>query len=284
MRQTSSDTDWDTPCPVFGSVVGGQDWQPVLKKVEARLGGWRARMLSRGGRLVLVKAVLSGIPTYFMSVFRMPSGVRRQLKGTMRSFSGVGQRPRGGGGGGGALVAWTTVCRPLAHGGLGIRHIDHTNMTLLSKWVVRVMESSRDMVSTLLREAYGHSLDWSVWTNPRRGDSLFVASLQGIFLLIRPFCKPQLRDGALYFWEDDRSGHRQLGAVFPRLYTLAPDTAATVWSMWTGAWISILFQALSDQRLAEVVSLQVRLANLRSTEEIKDAWRWCHSSFSAGAV
>ena len=53
-----------------------QDWQPVLEKVEARLGGWWARMLSRGDRLVLVKAVLSAIPTYFMSVFRMPSGVR----------------------------------------------------------------------------------------------------------------------------------------------------------------------------------------------------------------
>ena len=60
---------------------------------------------------------------------------------------------------GGALVAWTTVCRPVAHGGLGIRHLEHTNTTLLSKWVIRVMEPSRDMVSTLLREAYKHSLD-----------------------------------------------------------------------------------------------------------------------------
>ena len=26
-----------------------RDWQPVLEKVEMRLGGWRARFLSRGG-------------------------------------------------------------------------------------------------------------------------------------------------------------------------------------------------------------------------------------------
>ena len=26
-----------------------QDWQPVLEKVEAKLGGWQARILSRGG-------------------------------------------------------------------------------------------------------------------------------------------------------------------------------------------------------------------------------------------
>ena len=74
-----------------------QDWQPVLEKVEARLGGWRARMISRGGRLVLVKAVLSAIPTYFMSVFRMPSGVRRRLKGTMRRFFWRGTETTRGG-------------------------------------------------------------------------------------------------------------------------------------------------------------------------------------------
>ena len=140
-------------------------------------------------------------------------------------------------------------------------------------------------MSTLLREQYGHSLDWSVWENPRRGDSSFVAGLRGIFPIIRPFCKPQLGDGALFrFWEDDWSGHGQLGAIFPCLYALAPVTAATVRSMWTGAWTPTLPQTLSDQRLADFMSLQVCLANLRPTEEITDAWRWRHSNFSARAV
>ena len=52
-----------------------RDWQPVLDKVETRLGGWRARLLSCGGRLLMLKAVLSAIPTYFMSIFQMPWGV-----------------------------------------------------------------------------------------------------------------------------------------------------------------------------------------------------------------
>ena len=236
-------------------------------------------MISRGGRLVLVKAVLSAIPT--MSVFRMPSGVRRRLEGTMRRFFWRGTETTRGG----ALVAWPTVSRPVAHGGLGIRHLDDTNMALISKWVIRVMESYRDTVATLLREQYRHSLNWSVWENPRRKDSLFVAGLRGIFLMIRPFCKPQLGNGALFwFWEDDWSGHGQLGVVFPRLYALAPDTAATVWSMWNGAWTPTLPQALSDLRLADFMSLQVRLANLRPTKEITDAWRWRLSKFLARAI
>ena len=79
------------PGSIPGSTVGEQATSrsrlaAVLEKVEARLGGWQARMLSRGGRLVLVKAVLSAIPTYFMSVFRMPAWVRRQIEGAMRNF------------------------------------------------------------------------------------------------------------------------------------------------------------------------------------------------------
>ena len=63
--------------PLADRRLRSRDWQPVLEKVETRLGGWRARLLLRGGRLVMLKAVLSAIPTYFMSIFQIPMGVRR---------------------------------------------------------------------------------------------------------------------------------------------------------------------------------------------------------------
>ena len=62
------------------------DWQPVLEKVESRLGGWRERFMSHGGRLVLLKAVLAAIPTYFMSIFRLPCVVQKRLEQLMRRF------------------------------------------------------------------------------------------------------------------------------------------------------------------------------------------------------
>ena len=73
-----------------------KDWQPVLEKVEARLGGWQARVLSRGGQLVFVKAAFSAIPTYFMSIFWMPTGYNVGSRGSWRAFSGVGQMRLGG--------------------------------------------------------------------------------------------------------------------------------------------------------------------------------------------
>ena len=94
------------------------DWHPVFEKVEMRLGGWQACLLSRGGRLVLLKAVLAAIPIYCMSIFRMPTGVKRRLEKTMRSFVWQGSQPAESRGA--ALVAWMTGCQPTSQGRLGI--------------------------------------------------------------------------------------------------------------------------------------------------------------------
>ena len=149
-------------------------------------------MLLRGDQLVMVKAVLSAIPTYFLSVFQMLTGVRRWLEGAIRSFFWRETNAALGG----ALIAWSTVCRPVTLGGLDVHHLQHTNAALLSKWVIQVMKPSSDMVSILLRETYKHSLDWSVWATPRHEDSPVVAGLRGTFPLVRPFFRPQLGDEA----------------------------------------------------------------------------------------
>ena len=39
-----------------------------------------------GGRLVLLKAMLSAIPTYYMSLFRVLVGVHKRMEAIMRNF------------------------------------------------------------------------------------------------------------------------------------------------------------------------------------------------------
>ena len=78
--------------PLTEGRMHNADWQPVTAKIEARLGGWQARLLSRGGHLVLFQSVLTAIPTYFMAVFRMPEGVRRWIECSMRRFFWQGAR------------------------------------------------------------------------------------------------------------------------------------------------------------------------------------------------
>ena len=156
-----------------------QDWQHVFDKVETRLGGWRARLLSRGGHLILLKAVLAAIPIYYISIFTMPAGVRRRLERIMPSFLWRGSQPDEVQGT--VLVAWSIVCWHVTQGGLCIRHLQHTNMALLAKWVRRMMQISGDLATVVLRDAYRSSLDWEMWRTSRRGDSAFMSSVRTCF-------------------------------------------------------------------------------------------------------
>ena len=62
------------------------DWVPVIDRIQGRLAGWKAKTLSRGGRLTLVNSVLTAMPVYFLSSFRVPDGVRRKIDTLRRRF------------------------------------------------------------------------------------------------------------------------------------------------------------------------------------------------------
>ncbi|MCH92100.1 transposon TX1 putative protein, partial [Trifolium medium] len=47
-------------------------WEPVLTRIQNRLSGWKSRFLSFGGRLVLLKSVLTSLPVFALSFFKAP--------------------------------------------------------------------------------------------------------------------------------------------------------------------------------------------------------------------
>ena len=163
----------------MGGRLSSREWQPVVATMERRLGGWRARLLSRGGRLVLLKAVLSGILTYYMSLFRVPVGVRKHMKAIMRNFFWHGAETDGTHGE--ALVKRSTVCRPTAEGGLGVKNLRHTNTVMLMKWVHRLMQAPSDVATQVLMDNYGRVLDWGHRSEHRQGQSAFYKGLRPVF-------------------------------------------------------------------------------------------------------
>ena len=152
--------------------------------------------------MVLLQSVLAATLIYFMAIFRMPKGVRHQIQTIMRWFFWQGTRlseSRGV-----ALVAWRTVCCPKSLGGLGIRHLRHTNTALLAKWVNRIMQQAKDLVVVVLRDSYGAAIDWETWSTPRRGDSAFMQGLRPVFTSRQPNFRPRVGDGTSFsFWEAD---------------------------------------------------------------------------------
>ncbi|MCI13517.1 RNA-directed DNA polymerase (Reverse transcriptase), partial [Trifolium medium] len=62
----------------LGLPIGGDPrrlsfWELVLTRINNRLSGWKSRFLFFGGRLVLLKSVLTSLPVYVISFFKAPS-------------------------------------------------------------------------------------------------------------------------------------------------------------------------------------------------------------------
>ena len=78
--------------------------------------------------MTLIQSVLSALPTYYMSIFRMPVGIR-DIEKLMRDFfwENAGKEHFR------HLVTWEKVCKPKNLGGLGLGNSDNKNLALLSK-------------------------------------------------------------------------------------------------------------------------------------------------------
>ncbi|KAK2651351.1 hypothetical protein Ddye_011207 [Dipteronia dyeriana] len=106
----------------LGLTLGGRPrlkyfWADLVRRVESRLAPWKKLFLNKGGRLVLIKSIMSSLPTYFMFVFSMPvMGFKR------RKF---------------ILLSGKCCAKAKKEGGLGIGSVQCMNKGLLAKWVWR---------------------------------------------------------------------------------------------------------------------------------------------------
>lgn len=72
-----------------GRINGVEAWNGVLDKVKGRLRRWEANSLFLGGRLTVVKSVLSAILIYNLSFQRLPKTVERNLTSVLPVSLGV---------------------------------------------------------------------------------------------------------------------------------------------------------------------------------------------------
>ncbi|GJR67187.1 RNA-directed DNA polymerase, eukaryota [Tanacetum coccineum] len=61
-------------------------WDDHINKLSTRLSKWKSKLLSIGGRFTLIKSVLSSIPLYHMSIFKVLMGVLNNTKAIRRNF------------------------------------------------------------------------------------------------------------------------------------------------------------------------------------------------------
>ena len=102
-------------------------WNPILEKINRKLAGWKKLYLLKDGRLMLLKRTLFSLPTYYLSLFTIPSHVANKIEKMEMDFLWGDSKAH--------LVGWDKVCAPKTNGGLGVRKLTTFNKALLGKWL-----------------------------------------------------------------------------------------------------------------------------------------------------
>lgn len=120
-----------------------------MSRVRKKLEGWREKFLSQAGKELLLQAVVHAIPTYSMSVFKLPKTLCKQLNSLMNNFWWNQNRESRGV----TWLNWKRLGLAEQQGGMGLRDIEVFNLALLAKqgWRLQYPES---LVAKIMREKY----------------------------------------------------------------------------------------------------------------------------------
>ena len=115
--------------------------QPLVDKVANRLPSWKANLLNKAGRTVLIKSTLSAIPTHTALAVKISPWTIKCIDKIRRGFLWRGAASAKGVQ---CLLAWPRVCRPPEHGGLGIVDLECFGYALRMRWLwLRKTDPSR---------------------------------------------------------------------------------------------------------------------------------------------
>ncbi|RVW77727.1 Transposon TX1 uncharacterized 149 kDa protein [Vitis vinifera] len=174
-------------------------WDPVVERISRRLDGWKKAYLSLGGRITLIQSCLSHIPSYFLSLFKIPVSIASKIEKMQRDFlwSGGGREERS----------------PYQMGG---------------KWLWRFLEKGAVFGIRLLRVYMGHILMDGTPTRWLDGHKMSLEGYCSSFPEF-PFCPPSGGQwGENSVLEDLWWGNQTLCSQFADLYRVISVKNLTV--------------------------------------------------------
>ena len=58
----------------------------IKERIWSRMQGWKEKLLSQAGKEIMIKEVIQSIPTYSMSVFRLPTSLCKDIEAMISKF------------------------------------------------------------------------------------------------------------------------------------------------------------------------------------------------------
>ncbi|XP_071740498.1 uncharacterized protein [Rutidosis leptorrhynchoides] len=231
-------TAGSTPFTYLGLPIGvptshTSSWQPIVEKFDKRLSDWAAKSVSFGGRLTIIKSILSSIPLYYFSLFHAPATILKVLESKRRKFFW------GGSSNDNKInwIKWDQIILPYEKGGLNVGSLLAKNISLLCKWWWRFKNEHNALWVKIIKSIYGPGggLDTNVLCRNISGHTIWkeiiksgkVADKLGTFFT-SSISKCIGNGTSISFWHDIWIGSETLKTTFHRLYMLESQKDATV--------------------------------------------------------
>ncbi|XP_071920660.1 uncharacterized protein [Coffea arabica] len=121
----------------------------VCHAISARILSWRSKLLSPGGRLVLIKHVLSSLPTHLLSAAVIPVATFKSIERICANFlwgTSTEQTKH-------HWIRWSQLCYPVTEGGIGFQRVRNVYNAFSCKlwWSLRTGSS---LWATFMRAKY----------------------------------------------------------------------------------------------------------------------------------
>lgn len=269
--------------PVGKKMRACEGWNTIISRVRDKLSSLKAKSLSIGGRLTLVKSVLGSLPIYYLSLFKAPQKVINILEAIRcRFFWGFKDSQRGI-----SWVKWNTILLDRDKGGLGVGSLSAKNLGLLGKWKWRFLTEKNALWRQVISEFYGNDGGFGFLPNSCHVGGIWhdiIKATYSIGIIDSSFNSSfifKVSNGSnTLFWHDHWCGDgARLMDSFPRLYALENIKDCKVmdrWcfanDVWGGNWswrIPPRGRAIDD--LSSLISL---IGNLSLDSNEPDKWSW----------
>lgn len=155
-QNTFKDKYLGLPTP-SGRMKAGK-YQSLMDRLMKRLSDWAEKFLSMGGKEVLIKSVIQALPTYAMSVFKLPSGFCEDYMKMIRKFWWGEEKNRRKT----HWTSWQQLIKPKSKGGIGFKDLKIFNQALLARQAWRLIQFLDSLCAKLMKARYfpnGHLID-----------------------------------------------------------------------------------------------------------------------------
>ena len=145
-----------------------QVFAEIKDRVAKKLASWKGKLLSIGGREILIKAIAQAVPTYTMSCFQLPKTLCKDLENMMRNFwSGQKNEENKI-----AWVSWRRMYKSKFYGGMGFRNLQAFNLAMLAKQGWRILTNPNSLMARVYKAKYIPHVDV---LNSKKGSNLSYA-------------------------------------------------------------------------------------------------------------